>query len=74
MGAAILQAESLNLPELFARKLRGTRVELIENPDATITIKPVPCVIDSACGMLKSDGSAVDRHIARKRVEKALEA
>jgi len=53
MNNAVLQAESLNLPEIFAIKLRGRKVELIENGDTSITIKPVPCTIDSACGMLE---------------------
>jgi len=73
MSAIILQAEKLNLPESLAVKLRGKKVELIENSDTTITIKPVQCVIDVACGMLESDGHAVDRFMAEKRLEKELE-
>ena len=73
MNAMILQADRLNLPEPLAVKLRGKKVELIENGDTTITIKPVQCVIDAACGMLKSDGHAVDRFMAEKRLEKELE-
>ncbi|MCL2170321.1 MAG: hypothetical protein FWB74_09910, partial [Defluviitaleaceae bacterium] len=60
MTTMILQAEKLNLPEPLAIKLRGKKVELIENNDATITIKPVQCVIDAACGMLK--GSSFGTH------------
>ena len=73
MNAMILQAEKLNLPEPLAVKLRGKKVELIENGDTTITIKPVQCVIDAACGMLKSDGHAVDSFMAEKHLEKELE-
>ena len=73
MNVIILQAEILNLPEPLAVKLRGKKVELIENGDTTITIRPVQCVIDAACGMLKSDGHAVDRFMTEKRQERELE-
>ena len=73
MNAMILQAERLNLPKPLAEKLKGKKVELIENNDTTITIKPIQCIIDAACGMLKSDGHAVERFMAEKRREKELE-
>ena len=72
MASVILQAETLNLPETIAFKLRGKKVELTESGDV-ITIKPIQSVIDAACGMLKSDGHAVDRFMERKRLEKELE-
>jgi len=72
MGTAILYAETLNLPEVFASKLRGKKVELVENGD-TITIKPVQYAIDAACGMLKDSNFGIATIMEQKRVEKELE-
>ena len=73
MDAVIMQAESLNLPESMAVKLRGKKIEIIENTDASITIKPVQSPIKAMRGMLKSDGHEVDRFLARMREDKELE-
>ncbi|MCL2387641.1 MAG: hypothetical protein FWC89_08875 [Defluviitaleaceae bacterium] len=40
MSAIVLQAESLNLPEIFAAKFRGKKVEVIESGNSII-INPV---------------------------------
>ena len=72
MNSIVIQAEALNLPEPIAIKLRGKKVELTENEGA-IMIKPVGNAIESACGMLKSDGHAVDRFMKHKRLEKDFE-
>jgi len=72
MSSVVLQAETLNLPEVFALKLRGKKVELLEKGD-TITISPVKNPIETMHGMFKSDGHAVGRHLSRKRLEKELE-
>ena len=40
MDSIILQAETLNLPDIFAFKLRGKKVELVDNGDS-ILISPV---------------------------------
>ena len=72
MGAAVLQAETLNLPERFASKFRGKKVEIFEDGDA-ITIKPVRCVIDEACGMLKGSSFGTEEFMKQKRMDKALE-
>ena len=72
MGVAILQAEALNLPEAFASKLRGKKVELMEIGD-TITIKPIQCVIDAACGMLEGSSFGTETIREQKRLEKELE-
>ena len=72
MNPVILQADSLNLPEVFAYKLRGKKVEIIEDGD-TILINPVKSPIELACGMFKSDGHEVDRFMERKQLEKELE-
>ena len=72
MSSVVLQAETLNLPDIFAYKLRGKKVELVENGDIII-ISPVQSPIEAMHGMFKSDGHAVDRHLERKRLEKELE-
>jgi virulence-associated protein VagC len=72
MEATILRAEALNLPEMFATKFRGKKVELIEDGD-TVTIKPVKCVIDEACGMLKDSNFGTNEFLKQKRMDKALE-
>ena len=72
MSSTIMQSETLNLPEPMALKLRGKKVELTENDNAII-IRPVQNAIDVACGMLRSDGHAVDRFMERKRLEKSIE-
>jgi len=72
MGTAILQAEALNLPERFAVKLRGKKVELVEDGD-TITIKPVRYAIDEACGMLKGSSFGTEAFMKQKRMDKELE-
>ena len=72
MGAAILRAETLNLPERFAAKLRGKKVEITESGDSII-INPVQCSIEAMHGMLESDGHEVDRFLERMRADKELE-
>ena len=72
MNSIILQAETLNLPEIFAFKMKGKKVEIFENGDAII-INPIKSPIDHACGILKSDGNEVDRFMKRKILEKELE-
>ena len=73
MNVMILQAESLNLPEPLAFKLRGKKVELIENEDATILIKPVKSVINEACGMLSGSKFGTHTILEQKQLEKELE-
>ena len=73
MNAMILQTERLNLPEPLAVKLRGKKVELIENGDSTITIKPVDYPIEAMCGILESDGHEVERFLVRMREDKEFE-
>ena len=69
MSSIVLQAETLNLPEIFAFKLRGKKVEIFEQGE-TIMINPVISPIELACGILKSDGHEVDRFMERKQSEK----
>ena len=72
MNSVIVQAETLNLPAMFAVKLAGKKVEIVESGDSII-ITPVKCPIESIRGMFESDGHAVDRYLQRKRVEKERE-
>ena len=72
MGAVVLQADVLNLPTIFAKKLSGKKVEITER-DNIITIKPTEDTIVSIRGILESDGHETDRFISRKRIDKALE-
>jgi len=71
MSSIVWQAETLSLPDIFAFKLRGKKVELLEHGDA-ITITPVQSTIEAMHGMLKSDGHAVDRYLEQKQLEKGL--
>jgi virulence-associated protein VagC len=67
-----MQAEALNLPEEFANKWRGKKIELVEDGDS-IVISPVVFSPEAMLGMLKSDGHEVERHLARKREDKKYE-
>jgi virulence-associated protein VagC len=72
MEAVILQAEDLNLPPLFAGKVQGKKVELIENGES-IVIRPVSNVIAGAKGMLKGGNYGSEMFMQEKRIEKEME-
>jgi virulence-associated protein VagC len=72
MNNLVLQVETLNLPEYFARKLRGQRVELIENGDSVI-ITPVNDAIARARGILKDSSFDTEKFVEMKATEKRLE-
>jgi virulence-associated protein VagC len=72
MSNLVLQAEALNLPEYYARKLRGKKVELIENGD-TIVITPINDVILHARGILRGGSFTTQRFTELKSAEKELE-
>jgi virulence-associated protein VagC len=72
MEAVILQAEDLNLPPLFAGKIQGKKVELIEKGES-IVIRPVSNVIASAKGMLKGGNYGSEMFMREKRIEKEME-
>jgi virulence-associated protein VagC len=72
MGSVILYAEKLNLPETFAVKMRGRKVEITEK-DNILTIKPVQSPISAARGMLKGGHFGTATLIEQKRIEKELE-
>jgi len=72
MSSAILHAESLNLPEAFAVKLRGKKVVLTEKGNV-ITIRPVLNSIAAARGMFKGGNFGTDTIMEQKRLEKEHE-
>jgi len=75
MSSVILQAEGLNLPEPFATKLKGKKIEFAEN-DGVITIKPidsVDTVISELRGILKDSNFGVDKFLEQKNMDKELE-
>ena len=72
------QLAGQNLAEFMdTLKSRGipsiTYTEEMLLEDMKTISKSTPSAIDEACGMLKSDGNAVDRFMASKRIEKELE-
>jgi len=73
MHATILQAERLNLPKSIAVKLQGKKIEIIENEDNSILIKPVRSPIAGMRGMLKDSSVGTHTILEQKRVEKELE-
>ena len=72
MESVILYAEALNLPDVFAIKMRGKKVEITENNNI-LTIKPVQSSIIEARGMLKGSRFSTATIIEQKRIEKEPE-
>ena len=72
MSSVILQAETLNLPTVFATKFLGKKVELSESENG-ILIKPVNSNISSARGMLKDSAFGTNVLLEQKRLEKEIE-
>jgi len=73
MNATILYAEQLNLPKPIAIKLKGNKVEIIENADSTILIRPIRSSVNEARGMLKGSKFGTHTILEEKRLEKELE-
>jgi virulence-associated protein VagC len=72
MGSFVVSAEAINLPERFAKKLKGKRVELFEK-DGNIVIAPVKDTIAQARGVLKGSRFTVERFMEAKKADKELE-
>jgi len=72
MESVVMHAETLNLPEPFAVKMRGKKVEITEK-DNILTIKPVQSPIMAARGMLKGGRFGTATIEEQKRLEKELE-
>ena len=72
MNSVILQAEELNLPKIFAIKLVGKKVKVIEDGDS-IKIIPVNNSISTARGMLKGGNFGTRKLMEQKQLEKELE-
>jgi len=72
MNTTVIHAETLNLPEIFAAKFQGKKVELVDNGD-TITIKPVSLPASSARGLMMGSVFSTDSFLEQKRIEKEIE-
>jgi virulence-associated protein VagC len=72
MESVVMYAEKLNLPEMFAVKMRGRKVEITEK-DNILTIKPVKSPIVAARGMLKGSQFGTTTIETQKRLERELE-
>jgi len=72
MESIVLYADSLNLPAIFATKMRGKKVEIAEHNNI-LTIKPVKSPILAARGMLKGGQFNTAALLAQKQTEKERE-
>jgi virulence-associated protein VagC len=72
MSSAVLNADTLNLPEVFNHKFRGKTVELIEDEDSII-IRPAFNAISAARGMMKGGNFNLEKYMRQKQAEKELE-
>jgi virulence-associated protein VagC len=72
MPALVLKAEELKLPAVFAQKISGNKVRLVQRGNSII-ITPVSNTISSARGMLKGLNYGTKEFIREKALEKKLE-
>ena len=72
MKSVILQAEELNLPEIFAAKFTGKKVKVMEDGDS-IKIIPISDAVSTARGMLKGGNFGTHKLMEQKQFEKELE-
>lgn len=72
MGVVVLKAEELNLPESIAKKLKGRKVEIIEE-NQCIIIKPIEDPISKAFGMFKGGNLTTEKFLKQKNADKELE-
>lgn len=72
MGAVILKAEELNLPASIANKLKGRKVEIIDEGERII-ITPLDDPIATMRGMFKGGNFSTEKLIEQKKLEKELE-
>ena len=72
MNTVIIQAEELNLPSVFAVKLKGKKVKVSAKGE-TIIITPIQDVISNARGMFKDISLGTDTLMKQKQREKKLE-
>jgi hypothetical protein len=72
MSSIIVETKKLNLPEMIANKLKGTKVEILETSEGVL-LRSVPSAILSARGILKGKGFSTAEFAAIKEEDKALE-
>ena len=72
MRAVVLKSEQLNLPNAFAKRLKGKEVELLDTKDG-ILLKTVEDPIKEARGVLKGSHFSSKKYFQFKKEEKELE-
>ncbi|MBZ4654598.1 MAG: hypothetical protein JG781_1955 [Peptococcaceae bacterium] len=72
MGVVVLKAEELNLPETIAKKLKGRKVEIIDEGDRII-ITPIDNPVMKARGMFKGGNFSTEKLMEQKKLDKELE-
>ena len=72
MASIIVETKDLNLPETIARKIKGSKVEILETSEGVL-IRSVPNPILSARGILKGKGFTTKNLAEMKEDEKELE-
>lgn len=72
MDAVVLKAEELNLPETIAKKLKGRKVEIVEENERII-ITPIDDSITKAFGMFEGGKLTTEKFLELKRIDKELE-
>ena len=72
LSPIILQAETLNLPEMIALRLKGKKVELVQNGESVV-ITPVSSDIANARGVLKGGKFGTAQFFKQKQLDKELE-
>jgi virulence-associated protein VagC len=70
MDAVVLRAEELNLPETIAKKLKGRKVEIVEENERII-ITPIDDSITKAFGMFEGGNLTTEKFLEQKRIDKA---
>jgi virulence-associated protein VagC len=72
MNSVILQAEALSLPNVFAVKFQGKKVEIIDHDDY-LTITPIESSSIHGRGILKGGRLGTEAFLEQKRLDKELE-
>ncbi|GHU27785.1 hypothetical protein FACS1894172_03110 [Spirochaetia bacterium] len=77
MGSVILQADTLNLPSVFARRYHGLSLRIVDEGDrlviTPVQVKQDTSIIESARGMLKGLDYSTEDFMREKQIEKDME-
>jgi hypothetical protein len=77
MGSVILQADTLNLPPIFARRYHGLPLRIVDEGERLVIIPVMEeqdtSIIESARGMLKGLNYSTEDFIREKQIEKDME-